>query len=233
MPLFPDDARANPGRAIPPAWRSLENWVDDFEPPMGGIHTRVTEWPDQTSYFTRRETPPPRFRFRCAVAGTSATVGMGFLNLETPRMGEELLTLDGLDKDGIDTGRIPELPLLFGEYGGPGRGTLISYIVLRVIVDAEAGEPALEAHPFEWLTVTHRPSLPPGFHAGGMPTKSEGDLEVALWPLAKLYWTADATSVARYFPVTMHNIQFRFERGTIDEGTGVRGPNRGWFFGVT
>lgn len=234
MPIFPEKARARSGRPISPAWLALEEFVDGFEIPAGKIQSRVSESPDQVGYFTRRPQNAPRFRFRCRVSGTTARVGMGFLNLETPRMGADLLTLDGRDDRGEDTGRIPELILNdFANYGGPDPGTGSSIIALRVVINLAAGEPAKLERPRDWLTVVHRRAMPGGIYRGGSPIVLEGADRVALWPLAKLYWTADLSRIDRYFPVTMHNLQFRLELGAVDEKTGTKGPDLGWFFGVT
>lgn len=235
MSLFPERARARPGRAIPPAWVALQDFVDGYEVPGGGVHSRVQVDPDSVGVFSRRSAAAPRFRFACGVSGTTARVGVGFLNLEMPRMGAENLTLDGRDDKGVDTGRMPFLDFAprGDAYNGPDPATKTSLIALRVIVNLAAGEPAKLDRPLDWLTVVHRRTMPGGAYRGGCPLTLEGEDLVALWPLAKLYWTADSTRVARYFPVTMHNLQFRLEITKPDEKTGVKGPDLGWFFGVT
>lgn len=233
MPVFPDEARAEEGRPIPPAWRALERWVDNYEVPTGGPNYRVRVWPDQVDFFARRKPASWRHPFRVSVAGTKAFVSPGLLNLEIPRMGEENLTLDGLDETGKESGRIPELDLAGPEHGGPGKDGR-SFICLRVVVNPETGEPSLEEKPAEWLSVVHRPELPRGYHAGGMPTVDEGGAEVGLWPLSILYWNPEGTLVRRFFHSSHHNLQFRFQAGAVtDEATGARGPNRAWFFGIT
>lgn len=231
MPDFPDEIRAKDGRPIVPAYHALETWVDNYPVHGSGAGLRTRQYPGQTMFRSAPRAKRPRTFFRVSVAGTEAQVGAGAVNFEIPRMGEEGLTLEGLDKDGRDTGRLPALELLPRDNGGPGEDGR-SFICLRILCDPKTAEPLKEALPLDWLTVVHRPALPFGSHFGGVPGVLEDDVNAGYEPLAVLYWDPEGRTVRRWFPFVMHNLKHRLTLGEPDE-TGDRGLGRHWFLGAT
>ncbi|MFK5923279.1 MAG: hypothetical protein QM496_13965 [Verrucomicrobiota bacterium] len=232
MPIFPEELKAVEGRAIPPAWVGLGDWVDEFPVPKAPPDVRVRELPGETIFFKPPRSPAWIHPFRVFISGTEATVRPGLLNLEMPRMGTENLTLNGLDESGDDAGRVPVLELLGQRYGGSGPDRR-SFICLRVVVDLESGEPEKDASPLGFLTVVHRPDLPEGFHSGGMPEILEDDKTIGLWPLAVLYWNEDGDLISQVIQNCIHNQQHRYARGVaIDGSESELKPGRHWFFGA-
>ncbi len=232
MALFPEELRARPDREIPPTWERMQNWVDRFPARHSGTVIRTTELPDETLVFAAPSANPWDHPFFVSLFGFEAVLSPGLLNLEMPRMGTENLTLDGKDENGEDAGKVPTLELLGQRYGGGGADNR-SFICLRVMCDLETGEPDVEGRPLEYLTVVHRPELPPGFHSGGMPEILEDGATVGLWPLAVCYWSEDSSQLLRVVQNCHHNQQHRYQRGeSSDEDPESTRPGRHWFFGA-
>lgn len=234
MALFPDELRAVPGRPIPAAWRGLEKWVDDFPALLPRGSFRVYEFPGETLIAAASRRSGPLSFFTVRMAGTVAYVGPGLLNLEVPRMGDENLSLDGMDESGEDTSRRPSLECLSQAYGGPGPDRR-SFVCLRVLCDPVTAEPLRETRPLEWLSVVHRPALPAGTHFGPVPGILEAgeSANVGLWPLAVLYWDPDGKVIRRTLQATMHNLQHSLELAAEPDSSGSRGLGRHWFYGAT
>lgn len=212
---LPKAARARKGQPIKTAWDALQTFSDAPEPKPYG--TRVTEFPDETIYFTSRAKAPWGHPWKTALSGLGAIVAPGLVNAAMPRAGRELLTLDGLDQAGKPTSRRPTIELT--EPGKDGR----SFLCVRVMV--KDGEAAVEDSPIHWLTLVHRSTLPAGFESGMMPSVIEDDAEIGYFPLTVLYWTPDHSRVARLLPFAYHHLQHRFVPGTEKPGGGTY-PNR-------
>jgi len=227
MANFPDHLRAIPGREITAAWHGLERWVDGYSVTVGGPYIRAKVFPEEILLYTRAEQRAWRHPFKVSVFETVAAVAPGFLNVEMPRMGPDNLTLDGLDTNGDEAEDLPTLDLLGKKDGGPGEDGR-SFICLRVVVDLETGEPDKEKLPLEFLTVVHRPELPPGFHAGGMPEVIEDGASVGYWPLAVLHWLPEGKTIRQSIQYCIHNHQHRYQPG----GEDGEKPGRHWFFGA-
>jgi hypothetical protein len=207
---LPKEARATPGQPIKPAWEALQTFADQPEPkPIG---TRVTEFPDETIYFTPRAKSPWPHPWKTGLSGAGAVLAPGLVNAMMPRAGRERLTLDGTDEDGKATGRRPVIEI--DEPGDDGR----SFLCVRVAT--LDGEAAVEALPLAWLTVVHRSTLPVGFASGLMPSVSEEGYEVGYFPLTVLYWSEDRSRVARILPFAYHHLQHRFVPGGLRPGGG-------------
>lgn len=211
---LPNAARAIKGKPIPAAWEALQTFADAPEPKPYG--TRVTEFPDETIYYTPRPKAPWGHPWKTALSGLGAIVAPGLVNAAMPRAGRELLTLDGLDQAGKPTSRRPTIELT--EPGKDGR----SFICVRVMV--KDGEAAVEDAPIHWLTLVHRSKLPAGFESGMMPSVTHGGddegYEFGYFPLTVLYWTPDHSRVARLLPFAYHHLQHRFVVGTEKPGGG-------------
>lgn len=238
MSRFPEPARAVPGRAIPPAWKALEGWVDGLPPAgiaLSGRGIRVAEFPDQALVHFDQRAEPWRYPFKVSITGTLATIRPGLVNLQMPRIvqrdGVEI-GLDGVTLDGVDTGRRPALDILDHPRGGPGRDGR-SFLCVRVLVDVATGAlvpvdvpdgaPAAYA-----VTVEPRTALPAGYENGGTPeeTVNEAGQSVGVWPLALCYWAANGRSIRRVCQVAHHHIEHRYQAAEA-------GPGRHWFFGAS
>lgn len=233
---IPDEARARRGASIERAWKALQAWGDSLPGSFSGRGARVRRLPNETHFTALRDRPRPRGFFAVAIAsGAFAVVRGGRINGEMPTvtdgLGGERLFLDGRTPEGVATGQTPYLDLVDGEEGGPGEGAL-SYVCARILVDPATGKPAKEELGPEFLEIVHRPELPEGFFAGGMPEerveRDGAEYSSGVWPLAILTWDRGSGRVLRFDQYTVHNLQHRWTPAEEDGGRA-----RHWFFGAT
>ena len=227
MPRLPENVRAKRGRAIPPTWKRMERWVKQFGVSRSS-GTRTRELPDETIIYSNKRRKGWPHPWRAALTGTGAVVAPGFVNAQMPRASRDLLTLEGRDAENRLTGLRPEIPLFEAPESGPG-GDGRSFLCIRLVVDPETGEAAVDRFPQEWLTVVHRKSLPPGYESGGLPEVIEGGYSVGYFALTVLYWSPTGDRVARLFPAAHHSLQHQWIPGKENED-GTSQPNRHRFF---
>lgn len=194
MIKIPENCRAVGGRSIEESYRNLIEWADTVEPPLAGGGFRLRDEWDEVRYYAGAKSPIYPVKFQVRLTGDEVIVSPGLLNRESPRMGIDRLDLLRRDFEMVRQPVRPRLRLLDKKEKdseqGPGADGR-SFVCLRILVDRERGEPAVEDRPRDWLLIVHRSTLPPGFHSGAMPEVDIEGYSACYWPIAVVYWTAD------------------------------------------
>lgn len=199
MIKIPDNCRAVEGRSIEESYRNLIAWADQLTPPLAGAGLRIRDEWDQVRYYAAGRKPVYPVKFQVRVSGDEVYVSPGTVNRETPRMGIDRLDLNRYDLEGVRQPSRPRLRILDkaekDSQQGPGEDGR-SFVCVRLLVDPQTREAAVEARPEDWLLVIHRSTLPPGFQSGAMPEEMIDEYSACIWPLAVIYWSPDRSRVA-------------------------------------
>jgi hypothetical protein len=183
-------------------WARLLLWAKQKDVIVTDPAARVSE----TMHGTR-VVFEPRFPWdhplRVSVSGRSVNVRPGYVDDEMPTI--EGIYLDGYDLDGTEKAE-PIFEIAKGE--GPGADGR-SFICLRMKYDLARRQP-MEDEP-DWLTITHITLLDYSRDFAGP--------EVAIEPLAVLYWDTTRTKIVRTAQIVHHNLKHSFLPGQGD-GTG-------------